>query len=85
MKDELKVLQNAIINVLQCDISELEKGTRFEGDLGADSLDAYQIMSLVQEELGIELDPDKVEKIVTVDDAHRLILDAIDTVKENKQ
>ena len=78
MKDELKVLQNAIIKVMQCDISELDDDTSFEGDLGADSLDAYQILSIVQDELGIELDPDAVEKIVTIDDAHRLILQALD-------
>ena len=69
----LEVLRQAIIDVLQCDISELHLETTIEGDLGADSLDAYQILTLVQEELGIELETDKVEEIVTIEDALNLI------------
>ncbi|MBR4759000.1 MAG: acyl carrier protein [Lachnospiraceae bacterium] len=69
----LEVLRQAIIDVLQCDISELQLDTSIEGDLGADSLDAYQILAIVQEELGIELETDRVEEIVTIEDALNLI------------
>ena len=74
----LEVLRQAIIDVLQCDISELHLETTIEGDLGADSLDAYQILALVQEELGIELETDKVEEIVTIEDALNLICESAD-------
>lgn len=35
-------------------------------DLGADSLDVFQIMITLEEELGIEVSPEKAEKIRTV-------------------
>ena len=74
----LEVLRQAIIDVLQCDISELHLDTAIEGDLGADSLDAYQILAIVQEELGIELETDRVEEIVTIEDALNLICESAD-------
>ena len=38
-------------------------------DLGADSLDIFQIVMGIEEEFGIEIDNDAAEKIVTVQDA----------------
>lgn len=78
MKDELKVLYNAIIDVMQCDISELSPETGLQSDLGVDSLDAYQIMTIVQSELNISVDPDEVEKIKTVGDAYDLIMAVVE-------
>ena len=77
MKDELNVLYNAIIDVMQCDISELSPETGLLSDLGVDSLDAYQIMTIVQDQLKIEVDPDKVEELKTVGDAYELIMQAV--------
>ena len=77
MNRELELLQKAVIEVMQCDISEIEPQTTFEKDLGADSLDAYQILSLVQDEIGVELAPEQVERIETIEDAYRLICEAL--------
>ena len=42
---------------------------RFVDDLGADSLDIFQIIMGIEEEFDIEIDNDDAEKIVTVGDA----------------
>ncbi len=78
MEKIMETLQAAVIEVLQCDISELQPETSFEKDLGADSLDAYQILIHVQDELGIELPLEKVEEIKTLADACRLISDTME-------
>ena len=41
----------------------------FVDDLGADSLDIFQIIMGIEEEFDIEIDNDDAEKIVTVGDA----------------
>ena len=66
---EFEVLVNSIVNVLGVYPKEISEKTTFVGDLGADSLDAYQIVLNVEEELGIELDPEEIRKIETVGDA----------------
>ncbi|MEI3212811.1 MAG: acyl carrier protein [Lachnospiraceae bacterium] len=45
----------------------------FLTDLGADSLDVYQIVMGVEEELGITIPAEKIEKITTVQEAVDLI------------
>ena len=55
------------------DEAEITKDTTFIDDLGADSLDVFQIIMGVEEELDIEVDSDEAEKIVTVGDAVELI------------
>ena len=47
--------------------------TTFVDDLGADSLDVFQILMGVEEEFDIEIDPEEAEKIVSVGDAVQAI------------
>jgi acyl carrier protein len=58
---------------LNVDKDEITKDTTFIDDLGADSLDVFQIIMGVEEELDIEVNSDEAEKIVTVGDAVELI------------
>ena len=54
----------------QLGISETEiKEETIFADLGADSLDLFQIISALEEEFDIEFENDDVEKIKTVEDA----------------
>ena len=48
-------------------------GGTFEGDLGADSLDLYQILLDVQDQLEIEVDAEEATNVKTVKDALDLI------------
>lgn len=73
---ELEVLKTAISNILKVDPNEITEDTTFLGDLGADSLDVYQIVSGVEEELNITITAEDVEKITTVKEAVEVIMKA---------
>lgn len=70
---ELEKLQQIIAEVLNVDASEVMPGTTFTEDLGADSLDLYQIILGVEDAFYIEIPQEEAEKIVTVADAIDLI------------
>lgn len=70
---ELEQLAEIIGEVLQVDASEIHVDTDFVEDLGADSLDVYQIVIAVEETLGMELASEAVEGIRTVADALEMI------------
>ena len=70
---ELEKLQQIIAEVLNVDASEVMPGTTFTEDLGADSLDLYQIILGVEDGFDIEIPQEEAEKIVTVADAIDLI------------
>ncbi|MCR4690958.1 MAG: acyl carrier protein [Lachnospiraceae bacterium] len=73
-----ELLSEAIIEIMQCDVSELKMDTSFEKDLGMDSLDAYQVLLRVEEELSVKIPPEKVEKLVTIEDALSLIQSVVE-------
>jgi len=56
---------------------EITEETAF-ADLGADSLDLFQIITALEEEYDIEFDNDLVEKIKTVGDAIEYIKSVVD-------
>lgn len=70
---ELLKVKEAIAGVLKLDPEELTSETRFLEDLGADSLDLYQILIAVEEAFDIELSENDVKNINTVGDAYELI------------
>ena len=75
---ELEKLQQIIAEVLNVDASEVMPGTTFTDDLGADSLDLYQIILGVEDAFDIEIPQEEAEKIVTVGDAVELIQSVVD-------
>lgn len=70
---ELEMLKNAIVKVLKIDAGELELETRFVEDLGADSLDMYQIAMNLEEVFDISFEEDDLRQIITVNDAYELL------------
>ena len=66
---EFEKLQQIIADVLSVDLDEITSETTFKDDLGADSLDVFQIIMAVEEEFNIEIPTEEAEKIVTVGDA----------------
>ena len=70
---EFDVLKMVIADVLSVDEAEITMETTFIDDLGADSLDVFQIIMGIEDELKIEVDAEKAESIVTVGDAVELI------------
>ncbi len=66
---EFEKLQKIIAEVLNVDADEITMDTTFVDDLGADSLDVFQILMGIEEEFDIEIANDAAENIVTVADA----------------
>ena len=66
---EFEKLKEIIAEVLNTDPEKITEETRFVEDLGADSLDVFQIIMAVEEEFGIEIPTEEAEKINTVGDA----------------
>lgn len=74
---EFEKLKEVIASVLNVDPEEITMDTTFTDDLGADSLDMFQIIMGIEEELGIEIPSEKAEKIKTVEEAVELIRNEI--------
>ncbi len=70
---EFEKLKKVIAEVLSVDPEEITMDTTFTDDLGADSLDVFQIIMGLEEEFDIEIPPEKAEKITTVEEAVELI------------
>ncbi len=66
---EFEKLKKVIADVLNVDEDEITMETTFEDDLGADSLDIFQIIMGIEEEFDIEIKNEDAEKIVSVADA----------------
>lgn len=74
---ELEKLKTIIADVLNVDTAEITEDTTFVDDLGADSLDVFQIIMGIEEEFDIEIPNEKAEKIVSVGDAAEAIKNAV--------
>lgn len=70
---EFDALRKVIAAVLGMDTDEISPEMDFVSDLGADSLDLYQIFTGVEDELGVTIPPGEVEHVKTVQDAVALI------------
>lgn len=66
-------IRKIIASVLGVDVSEIKEETTFIEDLGADSLDVYQIVLKMEEEFEIHIDAIVIENIRTVGDVLTLI------------
>ena len=74
---EFEKLRDIIVEVLNVDETEVTMESTFIDDLGADSLDVFQIIMGIEEEFDIEIPNEEAEKIVTVDDAVEQIKKAV--------
>ena len=74
---EFEKLKKIIAEVLNVDDEEISMETTFVDDLGADSLDVFQIIMGLEEEFDIEIPNEEAEKIVTVGDAVEQIKSAL--------
>lgn len=74
---EFEKLQNIVAEVLNVDAEEVTMASTFVDDLGADSLDVFQIIMGIEEEFDIEIPAEVAEKIATVGDAVEQIKNAL--------
>ena len=74
---EFEKLQNIIAEVLNIEQEEVTMTSTFVDDLGADSLDIFQIIMGIEEEFDIKIPDDAAENIVSVGDAVEQIKNAL--------
>lgn len=74
---EFQKLKEIIVDVLNVNEEDVTMETTFVDDLGADSLDVFQIIMGIEETFDIEIENEDAEKIVTVGDAVEQIKNAM--------
>ena len=74
---EFEKLQGIIAEVLNIEPEDVTMAATCVDDLGADSLDIFQIIMGIEEEFDIEIPNEAAEQIVTVGDAVEQIKNAL--------
>ena len=74
---EFEKLQEIIAEVLNIEPEDVTMAATFVDDLGADSLDIFQIIMGIEEEFDIEIPNEAAEQIVSVGDAVEQIKNAL--------
>lgn len=64
----LEKMKELIVEQLNLDGVEVTAESNFKDDLGADSLDLFELVMSLEEEFGVEIPSEDLEKIVTVGD-----------------
>ena len=77
--DELfEKMKKLIADRLEIDESKITPDSSFRQDLGADSLDTYELVYAIEEELGITIPDEKANEFNTVRDALDFIKSELD-------
>ena len=71
--EELEKLKEIVANVLSLDPAEIRPEMTFLDDLGADSLDVFQIIMDLEDAYDVKISQEQAEKITTVGQAAELI------------
>ncbi len=74
---EFEKLKTIIAEVLNVDPEEITLQSTFTDDLGADSLDVYQIIMGLEDTFDIKIPEESAEKITTVGEAVEMIKSAL--------
>lgn len=64
----LEKIQELIVDGLGVDADKVTANASFKDDLGADSLDLFELVMSLEDEFGVEIPTDDLEKMVTVQD-----------------
>ena len=77
MSETAERVKKIVVEHLGVEGDKVTEEASFIDDLGADSLDIVELVMAFEEEFGVEIPDDAVEKITTVKDA-------IDYIEQNK-
>ena len=64
----LEKMKEMLAEQLNCEASTITPETSFKDDLGADSLDLFELVMALEEEYGCEIPADDVAAMATVED-----------------
>lgn len=70
-------IKEMIVAELGADASKITMETRFKEDLGADSLDAVELVMQIEEEFGIEMSEEAIQNL-------KVVADLVNYVEANK-
>ena len=73
MDDLFKKIQQLIAAKLETDEDKVTLDSSFRQDLGADSLDTYELVYALEEDMGIKIPDEKANEFETVRDAYEFI------------
>lgn len=73
MDDLFNKMRALIADKLEIDESKITMESSFRQDLGADSLDTYELVYAIEEDLGIKIPDEKASEFETVGDAYEFI------------
>ena len=62
----LEKIKEILVEQLNCDADSITEETSFKDDLGADSLDLYEMVMALEDEYGIEINTDDLTELATV-------------------
>ena len=66
---EFEVLRDSLVKILGVAPDEVTMQSTFAKDLGADSLDLYQVLLNAKEVFDLEIDTEKLQSLQTVSEA----------------
>ncbi len=66
-------IQKIIADKLEIDEAKVTLDSSFRQDLGADSLDTYELVYAIEEEMNVKIPDDKANEFETVRDAYEFI------------
>ena len=64
----LEKMKEIIAEQLSVEVGEIELTSNFKDDLGADSLDLFELVMALEEEYDVEIPAEELENIATVED-----------------
>lgn len=73
MEELFQKLKKLIADNLEIDAEKITMDSNFRQDLGADSLETYELVYAIEEELGISIPDEKANEFETVRDALEFI------------
>lgn len=75
----LEKVKEILVEELDVEEENIKLGSKIKDDLGADSLDLFELISKIEDELDVTIEEDDYSKLVTVKD----IVDYIESKQTN--
>ena len=71
----LEKIKEIIAGQLNVEESEINADSKFKEDLGADSLDLFELVMALEDEYSVEIPAEDLEKLLTVQDVMKYLSD----------
>lgn len=71
----LEKMSEMIAEQLNCDAAEINVDTSFKDDLGADSLDLFELVMALEDEYSVEIPAEDLQNLATVGDVMKYLKD----------